>query len=403
MMMKRFLTHGILAALLGGLTPCQAQEVPLQRADELEVTQRQSAELFDTVVPVVREASASTVWVWMNRKQVALGTVVGSGDKVLTKWSEIALATTPIQVVAGDGRTATASVLGVYQDEDLALLQLDRDGFHPVTWSEEPVPEVGRFLIATWPDGRPKRVGVVAVDERVLKESHHAFLGVAADSDHRGPGVRVAYIDDSGGADEAGIREGDVLLKVDGIAVDSGFELRDALLSKQPGDTAVVELRRGDELKSVEVLLGHRAEDRSRAFPEARLRSMRSLGGPISVVGNGFPSAIQTDMQLRPEHCGGPVVDLDGRVVGISLARADRTRSFIMSAPQVVELLKNEPLSPNAIEPAPGRPGTRQVAAPNQGRAQPLDPRAAGRLRNHLEEMQALLERMEREMQGIGE
>lgn len=389
--------HACVAALLVGAA--WAKEVPLQRADELEATQRQSAELFDTVIPLVREASASTVWVWMNRRQVALGTVVGSGDKVLTKWSEIAFASSPIQCVAGDGRTATASVLGVYQDEDLALLQLDRGGFHPVSWSEQPAPAVGRFLVAAWPDGQPKRVGVVAVEERVLKESHHAFLGIAADGSHRAPGVKVAHIDETGGADEAGIRVGDVLLSVDGEAVGSGFELRDVLLEKKPGDQVRVEVERDGGRLELEVVLGHRA-DGGRSFPEARLRGMRSLGGPISVVGNGFPAAIQTDMQLRPEHCGGPVVDLDGEVIGISLARTDRTRSFILSSSRVVELLKNEPLAPEQVQP---RDANRQVAAPGEGRAMPLDPRAAGRLRGHLEEMQALLERMEREMRGVGE
>ena len=43
--------------------------------------------------------------------------IFGDGTKVLTKWSEIAMARGAIQVVGGDGTTAKATVLGVYQED----------------------------------------------------------------------------------------------------------------------------------------------------------------------------------------------------------------------------------------------------------------------------------------------
>ena len=55
-----------------------------------------------------------------------------------------------------------------------------------------------------------------------------------------------------------------------------------------------------------------------------------SLGGKLSVRRFGFPLAFQHDTVLRPSDCGGPVVDLDGRVVGFNIARAGRTESYAL-------------------------------------------------------------------------
>lgn len=387
-----------------GFSALMAQEVPLQRPDERQATRQQSEALFDAIRPMARAASASTVWVWADRKQVAMGTVVGDGTQVLTKWSQIAFARTPVQVVGGDRTTGTARVVGVYQDDDLALLEIVGADFDPVDLSAEEKPEVGRFLVAAGPADQPLRVGVVAVAERSLRESDQAFLGVMLDPDFKGDGVRVLSIDDRGGADEAGLREGDVLLAVDGAGVSSAFELRGVLQKARPGETIQVRYRRGGDEMETEILLGGRPE--FQRVPEARLRSMRSMGTDVSLVAGGFPVVIQSDMQLTPAQCGGPVVDLQGRVVGISIARPDRTRSFIIPSSRIATLLEQEPVDPGLA--AMPRDGGGQARGPADGvapmpqpRVVPMNRGSAERLRRHLEEMTELLDRMEREVEPL--
>ena len=65
-------------------------------------------------------------------------------------------------------------------------------------------------------------------------------------------------------------------------------------------------------------------------FPgfEGRSEFQNNLGGRLSVRRFGFPVALQHDTVLRPDDCGGPVVDLDGRVIGFNIARAGRTESY---------------------------------------------------------------------------
>lgn len=377
-----------------------AQEVPLQRAEEFEVIQRQSQEVYDALRPVVRDVSASTVWVWSNRRQVAMGTVVGDGDKVLTKWSEIAFSQTPVQVVGGDGRTATATVLGIYEEEDLALLQLQGARFKPVVWSDAGALELGKFLVAAGPEpDQPLRLGVVSVAERPLRDSDQAFIGITLDPSYEGDGVKVLELLPDAGAAEAGIRKGDVVVGVGEASVTSPFELRNALLDYGPGDEVEVRIRRDGGELGIDVLLGGRPE--FPGVPEGRLRAMRRMGGPVSLVGLGFPLAVQTDMKLRPEQCGGPVVDLRGQVVGMTISRTDRTRSFVLPAAYLEAMLTRDPTDPVLARRPEGssRPQAQAAAAP---RAVPMNPRAADRLRRNLEEMSRFLERLDREMGEIG-
>jgi serine protease Do len=65
------------------------------------------------------------------------------------------------------------------------------------------------------------------------------------------------------------------------------------------------------------------------------------ISGRLSEQRSGFPSALQHDLYLKPEQCGGPLVDLDGKVVGINIARSGRIESLAIPAPVLIDLLKN--------------------------------------------------------------
>jgi S1-C subfamily serine protease len=69
------------------------------------------------------------------------------------------------------------------------------------------------------------------------------------------------------------------------------------------------------------------------------LRSQRSvpfqLVRPCSYRYSGFPAAIAADFAARPEHCGAPVVDAGGRVVGLLIARAPYIESLILPSTEM--------------------------------------------------------------------
>ena len=75
-------------------------------------------------------------------------------------------------------------------------------------------------------------------------------------------------------------------------------------------------------------------------------------GGPFSDRRSGFPQVLPHDTPLQPKNCGGPLVDTEGRAVGINIARALRVTTYALPArivQETVTALKREP------EETPGR------------------------------------------------
>lgn len=68
-------------------------------------------------------------------------------------------------------------------------------------------------------------------------------------------GVYVAEVIEKGAGDKAGIKSGDVILKINGVEVNSGSKLQEEVGKNRPGDKITVTLRRKGELKDIEAIL----------------------------------------------------------------------------------------------------------------------------------------------------
>lgn len=393
-------------ALFGSLAILRAEDedILLWQPEERQAVKRQATEFGRAWRPVLGKAAESAVRIWYGKRRLAYGTVVADGTKVLTKWSELEAHGDHFMIDARGGQTRGAKIIGVYPDEDLALLEFAGPPLPAVKWSASELP-LGAFVATPQPDGKPASYGVVSVRARNLRERDQAFLGIRADPKHASGGVRIAAVEEGSGAQQAGLLKGDMILKIGDREISGLLELRNALTGTQPGDRVRIDITRDGKPDTVEVELGNRPDLPD--FGGARLEAMRRMGGEISRIGSNFPSAVQTDMRPKPNQIGGPVVNLAGEVVGITLARADRTRSFFMPAADAEKLLATQGLDPSVARDR----NQKQLAAKLQSRVpRRVLPRDTDlpeirpdRLRQHLEEMQQLMESLRQEMELLDE
>lgn len=381
-------------------------DIPLWSPDEKATVERQTNEIFSTAEPLVRDVAKSTVWVYQGNRQAALGTVIGGGNEVLTKWSEAAAWRGGLTVVASDGSAHPASIRGVYEKEDLAVLKLDgQTHLPPVRWSSAEEPRVGYFLVAAEPSPKVAGFGVVSVAARNLRETDQAYLGVLADPAFEGPGARVARIEGNSGARQAGLQPGDIILALGGRKISGVLEMRNVLLGRLPNETVRILYARAGKEATAEVKLGHRPE--LPRFSGERMAVMERLGGDISRVRDGFSHVIQTDMALPPEKMGGPVTDLKGNAVGLVIARADRTKSFVIPATMIGSLLQTPPTDPSVAartvaqqrNPARIMPYQRREMQPME--IPQMDEATADRIRGQLGLMRRMMQQMQEEMESL--
>jgi len=268
---------------------------------------------------VVAEANQSTVRVLCDGKDAAFGTIVGADGWIISKYSELH---EPIVCRLQDGRRLSAQVVGQDSNYDLAMLKVDATGLKPVTWSTGSAPAVGQFLATTAPGELPRAVGVVSVPPRKIPP--RVKLGVQFDSDDTMP-AKIGLVSPGSPADKAGLKTGDVVIRVGEKAIETSAQLIDLIHRSRPLDTIALVVHRGSDDIKVSATLVSPSEAGDAA---SRNDKMNLMGGALSHRGSDFPTVIQHDTALLVADCGGPVVDLSGKVVGINIARGGRTESY---------------------------------------------------------------------------
>ncbi len=182
-----------------------------------------------------------------------------------------------------------------------------------------------------------------------------AVLGIELRATRQGAQVTLVIADSS--ASKARIQKGDIVFRVGATEVSTPDEVTFAIQSREPGDQVKLAIRRDGKQTTITATLGNRRYLGNQTQSEV----METLGGPLSKRRGGFPSVLQHDTVLRPRDCGGPVVDIDGNVVGINIARVSRVASYAIPAKEIKsvlpELLNGKYAVPAAtVDQVSGRP-----------------------------------------------
>ena len=330
--------HGIDPEKISGLIRLQFESQPI-RSRVPGRWERQSKDELRKYSSLVARANASTVEITDGNAQVALGMIVTQEGHIVTKLSEIEQAD-ELFCETADGSHYAAKLLGRDEPNDIAVLKIECT-FSPAIVLDATWPTPGSILFSTNGESVPMAIGVCSNVARSLVGTNQAFLGVkpVAHAD----GVEVVQVTERSSADDAGMRIGDIILSLDEHSLFTVEDLVNTIRGNAPGDKVRVKfLRNGREQEVVAVLQG-----RNVGGPTAdRFKMMETFGAIPSERRSEFPLVFQHDTPLLPEECGGPVVDLQGRVIGMNIARGGRVASYAIPADHL-KLLVREILHPN--------------------------------------------------------
>lgn len=161
------------------------------------------------------------------------------------------------------------------------------------------------------------------------KQQSRGYLGVVpVDAENRG-GAVLQEVTEDGAAKRAGLMAGDVITKMNETSIKTQIELRRFLGTLDPDATVEATIKRKDDELVKIIRLG--------SFPNMSNHAADRMDK--SGRRDGFPTVIPHDADLKPENCGGPLFDLEGRFVGLNIARNSRVRSYAIPASRVKELI----------------------------------------------------------------
>jgi S1-C subfamily serine protease len=289
---------------------------------------------------IVEPTRSSVVVVLDAGVAVSLGTIVGAEGWALTKASEL-----PGQPTCRlpDGKVVSARIAGVDPAFDLALLSVPATDLKPVRWVDDFNPPVGTLLAAVGTE-QPLAVGVVSVPRRDLgapvrpadtlplrmpagrPEIHGAPRPISGYSLRAAFGLPRATVyhvwSVLGLAYSAGVRGHDLLYSIDGRRILAEADMLEAVNHRRTGDVVPVRLERAG--KTIDLLLP--------LAPQTRYAG-------TNYRADDFPTVIECAVPFCSYECGGPVVDLTGRAIGVTIARLGPHGGMVIPGDCVRKLL----------------------------------------------------------------
>ncbi|MCH2210746.1 MAG: trypsin-like peptidase domain-containing protein [Fuerstiella sp.] len=286
-----------------------------------------------------KTTAGSVVRFKANGKQIAFGIVMSDDGDVITKASEISRATNPVCMLPDDSPREFKKI-GSNTTWDLMLVNVDADNLKPLEWSHDR-PSTGWMLISPDSSGRPLLPGVVSIPPLKLPTSSQGFLGVRLDRRTRNSGVRVDRLLEGGAAGRDGIRAGDVMLSINGKPLKGVNDTVERIKGFPPNRQIEIRVLRGDTIQTVSVTLTPRFVSDQQDVLLDHYSDPKSAGKFASIHNSGFPEVIQHDTDLFPHQCGGPVLNIQGKAVGMNIARAARIISYAIPADVVQDVYES--------------------------------------------------------------
>ena len=308
--------------------------LPIQGQQSLDSAYRSTGKAvvaaFETQRQVLQTSSAVIL---DGRREIGYGVVISADGYILAKASEVQQAKA-LAVTVDQTNYREVKSLAVDATWDVVILKIEASGLQPVVYAPTSSVPQGTWVVANGATTRTTRrllAGIISAKIREIPAAGGAALGVVLNA--KSKSLEVAKVNDKGGAKEACLQPGDVILAIDGKRVSKPEEISTALLKNKAGSIVKLSFRRKGGEMTAEVRLSARAE--LFADPDDRNDQM---SGDFSPRRSGFPRVLQHDILGGRSVVGGPLLDLDGRCIGMNIARANRAESYAIPAEELKEL-----------------------------------------------------------------
>ncbi len=308
-------------------------ELPSLRTRPKAKHEKQNRSLVKQLNSISLPVSKSLVRLYAGDRHVAMGAIVSADGLVITKNSEVTTRG-PITCLMSDGRKLPTKLRRAAKVHDLCLLEIEATGLKPIQWVDQPL-SLGQFLLAPDQKGEVIAIGNYSVGPRSTKVGEQAFLGVKPETTTNG--VLISDVRPGTASFEAGLRNGDIIIELSGQPIRETSDLVFQIRQQEPGNQVTIKYISNGIQKETTATLAGNLIDGERA---ARFKMMNRLGAIPSRRNSGFPNVFQHDMPIFPEHCGGPVLDLDGNAVGLNIARNGRAATYALPVDQIKKLVK---------------------------------------------------------------
>ncbi len=258
-------------------------------------------------------------------RAICAATIVGEDGYVLFKASEVP-DLGKARIKFGDGRTTELREVHRETSLDLVMAQaVGITGLRAVSFGAARPLAMGHWLCSVADAGKEPRIGIVSAKIRRIPGTG-AALGIRMDekTPEGAKGVRIIGIASESPAEIAGLQENDVLLAIASKNVAQYREVHDIVNKRQPGEIVEIRYLRKNKEETCRVRLA------SRTKVLQNWEGEDFANGGISLRTDNFPEVLQHDIPLLPTDMGGPVATLEGKVVGINIARVDRVTTFAL-------------------------------------------------------------------------
>jgi serine protease Do len=303
---------------------------------------RNGEETLRAFAPISEATRYSIVKFNVDGATVALGTVVDTNGLALTKASELKKGKLTCWLAVE--KEVEAEVIGIDEEEDVALVRVRAQGLKPIQWAAGEV-SVGQWAITPGIAETPQAIGIISALPRRIRPPR-ALIGVQFDFSSTVP--RIEELLPGLGAEKAGLKPGDIIVGLNHETVTNREQIVEMLREFREGQTVRLRVRRADKELDAEVRMMTPRSGQLGAEVNPPQRRSR-LSGEVSRRAEGFELAIEHDSVLPPWLCGGPLVNLDGKAIGLNIARAGRVTTYALPARLARRILNNLKL---ALKPA---------------------------------------------------